>query len=900
MDHENTKTRSRRNLVSAAVVACGVFATLAAIGASTHYKRGGPTTPATVDPAYTPSSLHDVYVGVGQLASGANKYRPVNGTANTWSCSLGVQLPLDAGDYYLHGIAGVLTGGTASQIDDAWVGVFKFTTPTWTLLAGKQITAAEYDFDWSGTTARYYDATLASDIAFTVTAGDVLRAGLIMHRKSGASGNNPTDYCMDFIESDDDANQLSIWYLRSVTVAYTNNWVLYWNLTDAAGTRTVSLYRDVGKAAGNLVAQGSRSGNGTLTLTEQNGSGISGYLYVAYTGDDTEAENTLTVEHPDSACPWVSSSSAALAYGASGTAFTVTAANAGPPPVGYVKLKTAKRTAYTVATPSVTGWYSLPVYPDKAWITKLGSVDMAGGPGYGDSLTANFYASATTSGIRSSKAAVIYDGSAVTPTMSLAGTAHNLTPGEQIDNHDLALVVRDDLSTTQIDLVWQDIYRGRGPLDNYDVSGLTWTEATNTLSKAGAFADFVLASWSAATFISGTGVTVGTADVIASRTSDDAVVMTTDSLADNLAADVRAVFFSQGQDFATYSWAGKQTAGPRDSGGSVDGLPNSAVAANRVTATAPYWVEFSASGTPTIATLEVGTEPLVIVGDSQCGSTQSPNLLANATYGLGYEFGVQEQSRITWVNAIAGSRIGTRLKEYHTEGSSRFANPTAGSGDVCELPGLVVMAGMGANDFAYDLTTDLAIERNREMASFAGGLARIIKYATANGSTVFVIGMPPRSWADYYSTDYDDLSASIVRCNTQSKAICEACRVFFYDPYELVFPMRHVYLNSIQLSGAVWGKAGKTLTLAGGFAAYSWTDGDLATCYVGTGSSARFGWGYVASRTNDNEIVMASDVFSTDGDTLSGGSVQMIAQPHYNATGAAVVSAAAVTAFLAQ
>jgi hypothetical protein len=42
-----------------------------------------------------------------------------------------------------------------------------------------------------------------------------------------------------------------------------------------------------------LVAQGSRVGDGSITLTAQNLSGLSGTVAVAYTGDDTDAGNSL-------------------------------------------------------------------------------------------------------------------------------------------------------------------------------------------------------------------------------------------------------------------------------------------------------------------------------------------------------------------------------------------------------------------------------------------------------------------------------------------------------------------------------------------------------------------------------------------------------------------------------
>jgi hypothetical protein len=55
-------------------------------------------------------------------------------------------------------------------------------------------------------------------------------------------------------------------------------------LSTAAGVHTLSLYNE----AGDLLAQGSRTGDGSITLAEQNDSGISGSVTLTYSGDITE------------------------------------------------------------------------------------------------------------------------------------------------------------------------------------------------------------------------------------------------------------------------------------------------------------------------------------------------------------------------------------------------------------------------------------------------------------------------------------------------------------------------------------------------------------------------------------------------------------------------------------
>jgi len=99
-------------------------------------------------------------------------------------------------------------------------------------------------------------------------------------------------------ESGDGANQLSNWSLSGAVKRKGNEdssgdlsdgnsdyyGVYYVKLYDTAGTRTVELYQDSGLTT--MVASGSRVGDGTITLAQAGGSGLSGSVDVAYTGDD--------------------------------------------------------------------------------------------------------------------------------------------------------------------------------------------------------------------------------------------------------------------------------------------------------------------------------------------------------------------------------------------------------------------------------------------------------------------------------------------------------------------------------------------------------------------------------------------------------------------------------------
>lgn len=90
----------------------------------------------------------------------------------------------------------------------------------------------------------------------------------------------------------DTASQLSALSITGVTTSNSNAFVLYWNLTNATSTRTVQVYKDSAKTQ--LVLQGSRTGDGSITLAEENSSGLSGSVTVAYTQNDTDAGNTFT------------------------------------------------------------------------------------------------------------------------------------------------------------------------------------------------------------------------------------------------------------------------------------------------------------------------------------------------------------------------------------------------------------------------------------------------------------------------------------------------------------------------------------------------------------------------------------------------------------------------------
>jgi hypothetical protein len=107
----------------------------------------------------------------------------------------------------------------------------------------------------------------------------------------------------DITETGDDNTQLSAWVLNGVRPHHNLEFnagppvahKLYVDLVDATGTRTVTIWKDSGKTQ--KVAEGSLAGDGTITLAEQNNSGISGTVAVTYTTDDTDIVLTIDKIH---------------------------------------------------------------------------------------------------------------------------------------------------------------------------------------------------------------------------------------------------------------------------------------------------------------------------------------------------------------------------------------------------------------------------------------------------------------------------------------------------------------------------------------------------------------------------------------------------------------------------
>lgn len=92
----------------------------------------------------------------------------------------------------------------------------------------------------------------------------------------------------------DTGSQLSGLTLSGLTSTNSNAGVLYWNLTASGGSRSVALYSNSSKAIGTQVALASRTGSGIANFFPSNSSGLYGQVAITYSGDDTDAGNTMT------------------------------------------------------------------------------------------------------------------------------------------------------------------------------------------------------------------------------------------------------------------------------------------------------------------------------------------------------------------------------------------------------------------------------------------------------------------------------------------------------------------------------------------------------------------------------------------------------------------------------
>lgn len=108
-------------------------------------------------------------------------------------------------------------------------------------------------------------------------------------------GSGSTFLLSAITKSGDAGNQMSDWNFIGAGNLNTSNGILFGKLTNSGTTRTVEVYKNYDGVAANLVCSGSRTGDGVVTLNEQNASGLTGSVSVIYSFDDTDLENNLLI-----------------------------------------------------------------------------------------------------------------------------------------------------------------------------------------------------------------------------------------------------------------------------------------------------------------------------------------------------------------------------------------------------------------------------------------------------------------------------------------------------------------------------------------------------------------------------------------------------------------------------
>jgi hypothetical protein len=180
--------------------------------------------------------------------------------------------------------ATIAAGGSLDQFKDYYYRLYAvYANGTYGKLLGEEI----------GTTT---STDLSVDIAWTA---DLKAKEYRLYR--GTTINLYDGYikipALGITEAGDTGSQLSSWTLTGA-----KSGVYYWELVRVTGTPIVKvkIYKDFSKNALSLVAEGKSLLNGTVNLEERNVSGIYGSVVVAYSADDTDIGNTLTIAYANS------------------------------------------------------------------------------------------------------------------------------------------------------------------------------------------------------------------------------------------------------------------------------------------------------------------------------------------------------------------------------------------------------------------------------------------------------------------------------------------------------------------------------------------------------------------------------------------------------------------------
>lgn len=91
----------------------------------------------------------------------------------------------------------------------------------------------------------------------------------------------------------DGSAQVDTYIVNGETLTNTDGGKLYQDLTNVTTTRTLTWYNNSARGTADKVAEGSRTGDGVVTMLALNASGLTGSANVTYTGDDVDMEVLL-------------------------------------------------------------------------------------------------------------------------------------------------------------------------------------------------------------------------------------------------------------------------------------------------------------------------------------------------------------------------------------------------------------------------------------------------------------------------------------------------------------------------------------------------------------------------------------------------------------------------------
>lgn len=116
--------------------------------------------------------------------------------------------------------------------------------------------------------------------------------GGLLLAAAGRRGGPPTEWVDPWAIAGDTGNRLSSLSITGADVTNTDSGVLYWTILSVFTTKVLNIFDDFAKT--NRVLFGSRVGGGTIVLSQDNGSGLSGsVVHSGATGSDIDSGNTF-------------------------------------------------------------------------------------------------------------------------------------------------------------------------------------------------------------------------------------------------------------------------------------------------------------------------------------------------------------------------------------------------------------------------------------------------------------------------------------------------------------------------------------------------------------------------------------------------------------------------------